>query len=52
MMSNLLVVLIVDDDAAVCWALRQALTQDGFSVAVARDARVARRLARRHKPSW
>ncbi len=50
-MSNLPVVLIVDDDAAVCWALRQALTQDGFSVAVAADATIARRLARRHRPS-
>ncbi|HEX3135398.1 MAG TPA: sigma 54-interacting transcriptional regulator, partial [Planctomycetota bacterium] len=44
-------VLIVDDDAAVCWALRQVLTQDGFSVAVAADAATARRLARRHRPS-
>lgn len=51
MMSNLPVVLIVDDDAAVCWALRQALTQDGFSVAVAADATIARRLARRHRPA-
>lgn len=50
-MSNLPVVLIVDDDAAVCWALRQALTQDGFSVAVAADAATARRLARRHRPA-
>ena len=50
MMPNLPIVLVVDDDAAVCWALRQALTQDGFAVAVAADATVARRLARRHKP--
>lgn len=44
-------ILIVDDDAAICWALRQALTQDGYSVVVAGDAATARRLARRHRPA-
>lgn len=43
-------VLIVDDDAAVCWALRQVLSEDGFAVEVAADGLAARRLARRHRP--
>jgi DNA-binding NtrC family response regulator len=44
-------VLIVDDDAGVCWALRQALVQDGFTVAVAGNRTQAERLARRHRPA-
>ena len=36
-------VLIVDDDAAVCWALERALTKAGWRVLVAADAASARR---------
>jgi two-component system, NtrC family, nitrogen regulation response regulator GlnG len=43
-------VLIVDDDAAVCWALEQVLKQHHYQVLVAADAAIARRLLRRHRP--
>jgi two-component system nitrogen regulation response regulator GlnG len=43
-------VLVVDDDAAVCWALEQALTSNGFRVQVAADAAAARRAVRRSHP--
>jgi two-component system, NtrC family, nitrogen regulation response regulator GlnG len=43
--------MIVDDDAAVCWALRQALTQNGFTVAVAATTARARILAHRQRPA-
>jgi two-component system nitrogen regulation response regulator GlnG len=36
-------VLIVDDDAAVCWALERALAKAGWRVLVAADAAAARR---------
>ena len=36
-------VLIVDDDAAVCWALERALVKAGWRVLVAADAAAARR---------
>ncbi len=36
-------VLIVDDDAAVCWALERALIKAGWRVTVAADAVTARR---------
>jgi two-component system nitrogen regulation response regulator GlnG len=36
-------VLIVDDDAAVCWALERALAKAGWRVVVAADAASARR---------
>jgi two-component system nitrogen regulation response regulator GlnG len=43
-------VLVVDDDAAVCWALEQALASAGYRVQVAADAAIARRLLRRARP--
>jgi two-component system nitrogen regulation response regulator GlnG len=43
-------ILVVDDDAAVCWALEQALTGGGYRVVVAADAAAGRRAARRHRP--
>ena len=51
MISHLPLILIVDDDAAVCWALRQAFTQDGFAVAVAADMNKAKILAHRQRPA-
>jgi len=44
------IILIVDDDAAVCWALEQALKSHGYIVAVAADAAAARRMVRRQRP--
>ncbi|HEX3135094.1 MAG TPA: sigma-54 dependent transcriptional regulator [Planctomycetota bacterium] len=43
-------ILIVDDDAAVCWALEQVLKTQGYQVAIAADAAAARRLVRRQRP--
>jgi two-component system nitrogen regulation response regulator GlnG len=38
-------ILIVDDEPAICWAFREALTEDGHSVEVAASAEEALRLA-------
>ena len=43
-------ILIVDDDAAVCWALEQVLKGQGYAVMVAADAAAARRAIKRHRP--
>jgi two-component system nitrogen regulation response regulator GlnG len=43
-------VLIVDDEEAVCWALRRALAQEGHSTAVAASAEEAFDLAARQHP--
>ncbi len=43
-------ILIVDDDAAVCWALEQVLIGEGYGVCVAADAAAARRAIRRRRP--
>ncbi len=43
-------ILVVDDDAAVCWALEQALTQAGYQVQTAADATMARKRLRREVP--
>jgi two-component system nitrogen regulation response regulator GlnG len=43
-------VLIVDDEEAVCWALKKALTKLGHQVAVAPSAEEALRLAARQVP--
>jgi two-component system nitrogen regulation response regulator GlnG len=43
-------VLVVDDDAAVCWALEQALKGGGFDVQIAADAAAARRSLRKSRP--
>jgi two-component system nitrogen regulation response regulator GlnG len=40
-------ILVVDDDAAVSWALQQALTGAGYTVVVAADANVAQRQMKR-----
>ncbi len=43
-------ILVVDDDAGVCWALEQALTQAGYQVQTAADAASARKRLRREVP--
>jgi two-component system, NtrC family, nitrogen regulation response regulator GlnG len=43
-------VLVVDDDAAVCWALEQALKGSGYEVTLAADAGAAKRAIRRSRP--
>ena len=48
--EELPLIMVVDDDAAVCWALEQALIANGFRVQVAADAAAARRGIRRHRP--
>jgi two-component system, NtrC family, nitrogen regulation response regulator GlnG len=42
-------ILVVEDDAAVCWALEQVLRSHGYEVVVAADA-AGRRAARRQRP--
>jgi two-component system nitrogen regulation response regulator GlnG len=44
------VILVVEDDAAVCWALEQVLRSQGYQVMVAADAATARRAIRRKRP--
>ena len=43
-------ILIVDDEEAVCWALKKALTKLGHQVAVASSAEEAFRLAAKQIP--
>ena len=43
-------ILIVDDEEAICWTLRRALTSEGHKVAVASSAEEALRLAAADKP--
>jgi two-component system nitrogen regulation response regulator GlnG len=43
-------ILLVDDEEAVCWALRRALTGEGHQVAVAASAEDAFRLAEERRP--
>jgi two-component system nitrogen regulation response regulator GlnG len=43
-------VLIVDDEPSICWALRECLTDEGFSVDVAGTAEQAFGLADQHAP--
>ena len=43
-------ILLVDDEEAVCWALRRALTGEGHQVAVAASAEDAFRLAEEQRP--
>ena len=43
-------ILIVDDEEAVCWALRRALTAEGHSAATAASAEQALALAAKRKP--
>ena len=50
--SDAAIILIVDDDAAVCWALEQVLVGEGYGVCVAADAAAARRAIRRRAQIW
>jgi two-component system nitrogen regulation response regulator GlnG len=43
-------VLIVDDEAAICWALRRVLGEEGYDVRVAASAEEALAEAERHLP--
>ncbi len=43
-------VLVVDDDASVCWALEQAVKAEGYAATVAADAAAARRALARSRP--
>ncbi|TVR46794.1 MAG: sigma-54-dependent Fis family transcriptional regulator [Planctomycetota bacterium] len=43
-------ILIVDDDAAVCWSLEQALQSEGHRTQVAADAGAAKRQLRKERP--
>src|SRR5205823_11010646 len=43
-------ILIIDDEEAVCWALKRALTREGHDVAVAASAEEAFGLAARRRP--
>ena len=48
--DNLGRILIVDDDAAVCWSLEQALNADGYQTFIAADGTIAQRLIRKQDP--
>ena len=48
--SDAALVMVVDDDAAVCWALEQALREEGHRVKVVADAGAARRSISRQRP--
>ena len=41
-------ILVVDDDAAVCWAMERVLSASGFTVHIAADAAQARSRLQRH----
>lgn len=43
-------VLIVDDEPSICWALRECLTDEGYSVEVAGTAEQALIAAERLQP--
>ena len=43
-------ILVVDDEPSICWALRECLTDEGFSVDVAGTAEQAFSLADQHPP--
>ena len=43
-------VLIVDDEPAICWAFRECLTDEGFSVDVAGTGELAMTMADRRAP--
>lgn len=49
-MSDASLVLIVEDDASVSWALEQALRSSDYAVKVAADAKAARRQIKRERP--
>ncbi|MCA9031021.1 MAG: sigma-54-dependent Fis family transcriptional regulator, partial [Planctomycetaceae bacterium] len=43
-------VLIIDDEPTICWALSEALADEGFSVSVAGSAEEALRSAEQQRP--
>jgi nitrogen regulation protein NR(I) len=43
-------ILVIDDDAAVCWAIEQALTSEGYGVVVAAQASAALQQLKRRRP--
>ena len=43
-------VLVVDDDAGVAWAIEQALASEGYLVRIAADAASAKRKVARSRP--
>ena len=43
-------ILIVDDEASICWALRESLTDEGHDVDVASSAEQGLQLARATRP--
>ena len=49
-MSDDSLVLLVEDDAAVSWALEQGITAAGYTVQVAADAKAAKRKIKRERP--
>ena len=50
-MSDQALVLLVDDDAAVCWALEQCLQDAGYQVRVAANAQRALKILQRESPA-
>ena len=44
-------ILVVDDDAAACWALQEALQSHGYTVQIANGAAAAKRAIRRSLPA-
>ena len=44
-------VLIVDDEPSICWAFRECLTDEGFTVDVAGTAEQALTMAERLEPN-
>ncbi len=49
-MSDQSLVLIVEDDASVSWALEQAISSEGYLVNTAADAKQARRKIKQERP--
>lgn len=43
-------VLVVDDEPTICWAIQRALTADGYRVEVASSTETGLEIARRQKP--
>ena len=50
MSDDAALVLVVDDDASVCWALEQAIKSEGHGVKVVADAESALRSIQRERP--
>lgn len=50
-MSDRRTVLVVDDEASICWAFEQMLGEEGLQVLTASSAEEGLRLVSRHRPS-